>query len=117
MLLNLIKSIFSSSPKGIQKMKDISYLPENIANAIKKNAAIIDVRSSSEFNGGHIENSINIPVNEIPNQVNKLKAMKKPIILVCASGGRSGMALQMLKDKGLTDIHNAGSWINLINAQ
>jgi phage shock protein E len=35
--------------------------------------------------------------------------MSKPLILVCQSGNRSGMALSMLKAKGVDDIYNGGS--------
>ena len=49
---------------------------------------VIDVRSQDEFMGGHVAGSINIPLNEIPEKVNSIKAMGEGIVLCCASGNR-----------------------------
>jgi rhodanese-related sulfurtransferase len=73
-------------------------------------STIIDVRSSAEFAGGHVAGSINIPVNEIANHINDIKDMQQPIVLCCASGGRSGMATQILNSAGIIDAHNGGPW-------
>lgn len=73
-------------------------------------STIIDVRSQAEFAGGHVAGSINIPVNEIGARVDEIKKMQQPIILCCASGGRSGMAAQILNSSGISDAHNGGPW-------
>jgi len=54
---------------------------------------IVDVRTPGEFMGGHVVGSVNIPLNEIMERLEEIKSMKQPIILCCASGGRSGQAL------------------------
>ena len=51
---------------------------------------IIDVRSYGEFMGGHVAGSINIPLQEITQRLDEIKALPKPVILCCASGNRSG---------------------------
>lgn len=71
---------------------------------------IIDVRSEAEFSGGHVKNSRNIPVDQVPQFVNEFKALPKPIILCCASGARSGMATEYLTNAGVEDVYNGGSW-------
>jgi phage shock protein E len=73
---------------------------------------IIDVRTPSEFNGGHVEGSINIPLYEVQQRLNEIKAMPQPIILCCASGGRSGQAAYYLSDQGV-DCVNGGSWYSV----
>lgn len=73
------------------------------------NGKIVDVRSSDEFASGHIRGSINIPLQEVMQHVDELRNMKRSILLVCASGNRSGMAAMMLQREGL-DCHNAGGW-------
>ncbi len=75
---------------------------------------IIDVRTPEEFTGGHVAGSINIPLNEVPEKVETIKAMKQPIILCCASGNRSGQATQYLKQLGI-NCENGGSWIAVNN--
>ena len=60
---------------------------------IKENqGTVVDVRTMEEFEGGHVEDSINIPLHEITSRMDELKALKSPLVLCCASGGRSGQA-------------------------
>jgi rhodanese-related sulfurtransferase len=79
---------------------------------ILKGAIIIDVRSPQEFDNGHIKGSKNIPVNIIQREVNSIKKMDKPIITVCQSGARSGMAKGILKNAGI-EVYNGGAWFKL----
>jgi phage shock protein E len=73
---------------------------------------ILDVRTPAEFAGGHVAGSINIPLNEVEQKLAEIKALKQPIILCCASGGRSGQATYFLKNQGL-DCENGGSWLDV----
>jgi rhodanese-related sulfurtransferase len=73
---------------------------------------IIDVRSPQEYFGGHVQGSINIPLNEIESRVEEIKKMTPPIILCCASGMRSGQATMYLQSMGI-DCVNGGSWLHL----
>ncbi len=75
---------------------------------------ILDVRTVEEYTGGHIAESINIPMHEIPHRLAEIKKMNQPIILCCASGNRSGQATSYLKNLGI-DCKNGGSWINIKN--
>ena len=74
---------------------------------------IIDVRTESEFKDGHVNNSRNIPVDQVPNFVDEFNNMPKPIVLCCASGARSGMATEYLSKAGVTNVYNGGSWKNV----
>jgi phage shock protein E len=85
----------------------------NIEQLIKeKQGTIVDVRTREEFMGGHVAGSVNIPVQELGNRIDELKALKEPLILCCASGGRSGMATQALSQAGF-ECYNAGSWMDV----
>lgn len=75
-----------------------------------ESATLVDVREPFEFEAGHVEGSINIPLGEVPNEVERFESMSKPLILFCRSGGRSGMATKVLQSKGLEDVHNGGGW-------
>jgi len=79
-------------------------------NVDLKNATIVDVREISECEMGMVEDSINIPLGDVPNKIEEFKAMKKPLVLCCASGGRSGQAVQFLESNGVEDIYNGGGW-------
>jgi len=85
----------------------------NMEKIIKENlGTIVDVRTYGEFMGGNVAGSINIPLNEIPERIEELKALKAPLILCCASGGRSGQAHHFLSQYGI-ECYNGGSWLNV----
>lgn len=91
----------------------------NIEQLIKeKRGTIVDVRSYEEFQAGHAVDSVNIPLQEIPNRMDEMKNFATPLVLCCASGNRSGMAERFLAQYGLQCV-NAGSWldVNYIQAQ
>jgi len=85
----------------------------NIEKIIKeKKGTIVDVRSPGEFMDGNVNGSINIPLQEIPKRMEELKNMKAPLVLCCASGGRSGQAHGYLLQHGI-ECYNAGSWLDI----
>jgi len=102
-MLAAIKNILGMGPKT-----DFNEL-------IKQGAVILDVRSKGEFSGGHIKNSINIPVDQLSNNLSKLKNKDKSIICCCASGMRSGAAKRILESNGYKAVYNAGGWSALQN--
>jgi len=84
----------------------------------QKQCSIVDVRTRPEYAGGHAEGSVNIPLQELQQRVSEIQSMQSPVILCCASGGRSGQATQWLTLKGIECI-NGGSWldVNYIQSQ
>ena len=84
----------------------------DLASIIANGAVIIDVRTTGEYAGGHLKNSVNIPLANLGSQMAKLKK-DKPVITCCASGMRSSSAKSMLQSNGFTEVYNGGSWMNL----
>ena len=82
----------------------------------EKSGTIVDVRSTLEFRGGSAAGSINIPLQEIQQRLAEIKQLKTPLVLCCASGGRSAMAADFLTAQGIVCI-NGGSWINVHHYQ
>ncbi len=82
---------------------------DKVAALLANGALIIDVRTPEEYKAGHIKESVNIPLNVIPNKVNELKRKNKPIVTCCRSGARSGMAAQQLRSAGIV-VENGGPW-------
>ncbi len=101
----------------IQAIKNILGLGAKVdlAQLVKEGAIIVDVRSKGEYAGGNIKGSINIPVDQLPNNLAKLKDKNKTIITCCASGMRSASAKSILKSNGYTSVHNGGGWMSLQN--
>ncbi|MBI3130791.1 MAG: rhodanese-like domain-containing protein [Acidobacteria bacterium] len=75
---------------------------------------IIDVRTPSEFQGGHAPGSRNIPLDQLEARISELDR-SRPVILCCATGSRSGMATRWLRSLGY-DATNAGSWASVVIA-
>lgn len=79
---------------------------------VNNGAVIIDVRSPMEFKSGNIKGSKNFPVENIRSKVADIKKLNKPVITVCRSGARSGMAKSILKSAGI-EVYNGGPWTSL----
>jgi rhodanese-related sulfurtransferase len=74
---------------------------------------IIDVRTVSEFNSGHIVNSINIPLDIIVESViEKYPNKDEKLYLYCRSGNRSSQAAKLLVNEGYINVYDFGGIIN-----
>ncbi|MDD4047080.1 MAG: rhodanese-like domain-containing protein [Tissierellia bacterium] len=75
---------------------------------------ILDVRTQEEYNEGHIENSVLLPVNDISAKAEEILTDKDAKILVyCRSGNRSATASKQLIKMGYTNVYDFGginSW-------
>ena len=79
-----------------------------------ENVIILDVRTQEEYNEGHIENSVLLPVNDISAKAEEILTDKDAKILVyCRSGNRSATASKQLIKMGYTNVYDFGginSW-------
>jgi phage shock protein E len=98
-MLSIFKNLFKSNSVDLSQL-------------IKDGAVIIDVRSKAEFSTGHVKGSINIPLEQVGANAEKLKSHSH-IITCCRSGNRSGMAKRTFESKGLKNVTNGGSWQNV----
>lgn len=99
-MIESIKKLFGLGPKT------------DYAQLIKNGAIILDVRTKGEYAGGHVKGSINIPLDQLSGNINKLNK-EKTIITCCASGMRSGVAKGQLKSMGFKEVYNGGSWLKV----
>ncbi|MCW8932363.1 MAG: rhodanese-like domain-containing protein [Gammaproteobacteria bacterium] len=97
MIINsFLKSTFDISPQ--QAVLLMSH---------EKDSVVLDVREDSEYQSGHIKDSIHIPMSALKSRMSELdKYKEKNIILGCRSGSRSGRACNMLKRSGFEKVHN-----------
>ncbi len=78
------------------------------------NATLIDVRSTNEYMAHHLPGALHMPLPQLAEEiVHKIPQRATPIILYCASGARSELALGQLQGMGYTDVHNGGGAIEL----
>lgn len=90
-------------------------LPQEFEMAISNNKVqLLDVRTSEEFEAGHIQNAVNIDVLQ-DDFTSKIKDLdpKEPVYLYCRSGRRSEKASTILKGLGFEEIYDLkGGFLN-----
>ena len=78
-----------------------------------KELVILDVRTQEEYDGGHIPGAKLIPVQVLPMKLSELKEYKdKPVLVYCASGGRSPRAVDTLVKSDFTNIYHLSRGIS-----
>ena len=71
---------------------------------------VVDVRSPGEFEAGHVDGAINLPLDRPgADCAQGLPHKATPLVLCCLSGARSGMAAQWLRQQGYQQVANGGS--------
>ena len=66
---------------------------------------LLDVRTQSEYNDGHIQDAINIPHDQILKEPQLLSAYKdSQVVVFCRSGFRAGKVIEMLEGLGFKEI-------------
>ena len=78
---------------------------ENFKTAKEK--TLLDVRTPKEFQDGHIKDAKNLNYfdKSFKSELEKLDK-NIPVYVYCRSGGRSGKAMQMMKEMGFTTVYN-----------
>jgi rhodanese-related sulfurtransferase len=66
---------------------------------------VVDVRTASEYDAGHIPGSLNIPLDQLPERLQELDP-QTPVACVCAGGYRSIQAAQLLASAGFVRVMN-----------
>ena len=80
--------------------------PQEFEKAMKQaGVQIIDIRTAGEYNSGHIAGAKNIDFYKVSflAEMKKLD-LKKPVLIYCASGNRSGQALGVLKNESFVSL-------------
>lgn len=86
---------------------------DELEQAIKNGAHLIDVREKWEFDSGHVPNAHHIPLQMIPESMNALPKGQH-IFIICQSGGRSMKAANYLQSQGFETLSvsgGTGQWI------
>ena len=82
--------------------------PEAAETLAPENALIIDVRTPGEFSDGHLENAINVPLQNISSISSVAPDKNTVLYLYCRSGRRVKMAIAELKKLGYNNLHDLG---------
>jgi len=98
--------IFSSCDNSVDKFEILDYM--EFKNQIVNNVQLIDVRTSEEFNAGHIEGAINIDFKneEVFYQSFQRLDKKNPVYVYCRSGNRSKKSADKLLEMGFSKVYD-----------
>lgn len=113
----MLRSVINRFLSKKESQKNVAVVPllPDVAELIEQGADVLDVRSILEFQTGAVAGSHNIPVTELKKHKNRLNALSRPLVVCCASGMRSGMAVAHLRQCGIEAV-DAGSWKKLISS-
>ena len=90
---------------------------EQLQQALRDGARVIDVREPAEYTQGHIREAVNMPRGVLEMQLNQhpdvagyddalQRIADKPLYLICKSGGRSALAAESLERMGLDKVYS-----------
>jgi len=100
--LIIISGVLLFFPKVLSRDNKVLGSKEVTLLINREPAMLVDVRSEADFRAGHITNAINIPLDQIEVQINKITSnSKKNIIVYCQKGVRSAQAFRLLNKLGL----------------
>lgn len=99
-LENAINHYLSSIPTDYYALGTITDLKRLMASS---KPFLIDVRTSSEYQSGHIVGAINIPLNELDRHLDEIPTDQK-VVLYCSTGYRSAMGVMALHLQGFADV-------------
>jgi len=85
--------------------------PAEARALLQKGGRVIDVRTPAEYQGGHLDNAVNIPLAELGERAaREFPDRNTPLLLHCASGARSAAGQRLLQKLGYQSVVNLGSY-------
>ena len=79
--------------------------PETLAQTDQDALLILDVRSESEYDRGHVPGAIHIPHNDLTQRLDELDGwQQKPVVIYCETGGRARNAATLLQARGFSQV-------------
>ncbi|EMY32840.1 Rhodanese-related sulfurtransferase [Arthrobacter crystallopoietes BAB-32] len=87
---------------------------ENVdVESIGADATMLDVREDYEWEAGHIDGALHIPMNDLPERLEELDP-DEDVFVICRSGGRSFRVAQWLVANGYSAMNvsgGMGAWL------
>lgn len=84
------------------RSKKIISVKESVVLINRQPTILVDVRNTNEFTLGRIDNSLNIPLDQLAENIDKLKKNpNKTILVYCQKGFRSSQAVKILNKLGI----------------
>ncbi len=104
--VNILGYIASNKMKGILE----EFRAEDIPSLDKSSSMLVDLRTEEEVKGGLIEGAVNIPLDSLRDNLDKLDK-SKTIYVYCRSGQRSYIGYRILKGHGFRAKSLSGGYL------
>ncbi len=102
------QSIMPTAIKNVDVEEAYKIIQNNNPNLV-----VLDVRTSAEYNSGHIANAINIDVSSASfNSTVSQMGQDKTYLVYCQMGGRSATATKTMQQLGFKDLLNLNGGLN-----
>ena len=98
------KKTDSGVPDTTSAIREVSPAEAQIAVS-KAYSQFVDVRTTEEYSGGHASRAINVPLDTLTANLDKLEK-NEPVYLICETGNRSKKAAVLLKEAGFNNVVN-----------
>jgi len=88
-------------------------VPASDPAGVPADARILDVREPDEWEAGHIEGALHIPLADLPGRLDELPDAE-PVYVICRVGGRSARAVAWLSHHGYEAVNvdgGMGAWV------
>lgn len=98
------------------KTKAVGQIPvADMNEKLSDDIQFVDVRNVAEHAGGHAPQTMNLPLNQLSKEIDKLDP-DKPTYIICQSGYRSSLGTSVLENAGFKEVYNVTggtqAWIN-----
>jgi rhodanese-related sulfurtransferase len=87
--------------------------PAAAAERLEAGAQLVDVRQDYEWEAGHLEGAVHIPLEQLPGRAGELDR-ERPVVFQCRTGSRSAFATQAFREAGFEAYNLAGgleAWV------
>lgn len=76
---------------------------------------LVDVRTQAEVAEVSVPGAVNIPLDTLPDNLDRFREAEGAVVVFCRSGARSENAKNWLIQQGLSNVHNAGGYPSVLN--
>jgi rhodanese-related sulfurtransferase len=83
---------------------------DGVPDPLPEGLTVLDVREPFEWEGGHIEGALHIPMNELPERIAEVGDGQT--LVVCKVGGRSGQVVGWLAEQGYDVVNLEGGMLD-----
>lgn len=84
----------------LRSQSGVSVSAQEAVRLINQGATVVDLREAARFNNGHIVDAINVPATELKANAEARLKKKRPVLLICDTGGSSARLVAPLRQAG-----------------